>query len=176
MFGPGASSLVANEFRGPGDWMTGNFDLAPYGLGGGRVYDGAVYDGTHLYLVPSAGQQVARLHDPGKPRDAASWDLGPTVASPSMRGGAFDGRFVYFGPADGTILARYDAQRDFAAAASYETFDVRTLMNGALAPSFGRVAFDGQYIYLVPSKTSKILARYRTDAVGMPPSFMGSFY
>src|SRR5262249_41892644 len=86
----------------------------------------------------------------------------------------FDGRFLYLVPgADGvsglySVVARYDTQAPFGAAASWSTFDTSTV--NANARGFQGAAFDGRYLYLAPNNAAGIfvydglVARYDTQA------------
>ena len=76
-------------------------------------------------------------------------------------GGAFDGRYVYFVPSIGSVLARYDTRADFAAELAWSVFDTTGL--DANAKAFAGAVFDGQYVYLVPSEGS-VAVRYDTRA------------
>ena len=72
-------------------------------------------------------------------------------------GAAFDGRYIYFvpntmianTPSTGGLVARYDTQAGFTAAASWSTFDITTV--NAAATVFEGAAFDGRYVYFVPN-------------------------
>jgi hypothetical protein len=70
-----------------------------------------------------------------------------------FRGGAFDGRYVYFAPqatndgADGLVVS-FDSQRPPEDARAWAAFDLTTV--DARARGFCGAAFDGRYLYLVP--------------------------
>jgi hypothetical protein len=151
---------------------------------------GGAFDGRHVYYVPhaAAADQVAVRFDTAAAGfdDASSWSAFDLTTGggadavdatvPGFRGGAFDGRYVYFVPgATGTAASgrvfRHDTTADLAAAASWSSFDVTTVDAGA-AGFFG-AAFDGRYVYLVPHGVMPALvARYDTQApFGSPGSW-----
>jgi hypothetical protein len=93
-------------------------------------------------------------------------EAGDAGVGTGFLGGVFDGRYVYFAPSglgnvSGTILARYDTTVSFTASASWATFVVSSV--NSQATGFGGIAFDGRYVYLVPS-TNGVTVRYDTTA------------
>ena len=116
-------------------------------------FDGALFDGTHVYLVPSHdalwhGRFVR--YDTRQPfTDVSSYeanDLEKTLG-PRSRGfqaGAFDGRYAYLTPFIAGAAVRFDTTSAFGTSDGYETF---TLTD---AYRWSGAAFDGRYVYLVP--------------------------
>jgi hypothetical protein len=149
-------------FGDPSSWST--FDA------GGLGYAGGVFDGRYLYLVPydldgSADGLVARYDTRGdagfgSPQSWTSFDTsGLGGGAYELRGGAFDGRYVYFVPrgsqqpvnAPRGVVARLDTQNDagFGSDASWSTFDTTSVRPEARG--FVGAVFDGtRYVYLVP--------------------------
>jgi hypothetical protein len=81
----------------------------------------------------------------------------------------FDGRYLYFVPgynvAANAIVARYDTAGSLGASGAWQTFDVSTV--SAAATGFASGAFDGRYLYLVPSNNGAddgVFVRYDTQA------------
>ena len=123
------------------NWVTSGFDgkymyLVP-GLIGGAAYYGGIkrYDTTKVFNQP------------------ASWllyDVGVAVdpKAKGFQGSVFDGRYLYFIPAFGTVTVRYDTQGQFDSASSWTKFDL-TLVNAG-ATSFVGGTFDGRYVYFSP--------------------------
>jgi hypothetical protein len=124
-----------------------------------RGYEGAVFDGRYVYLVPSfhANQLpsglTARYDTKAVFGDGASWTLfDVSTLAPNaggFAGGTFDGRYVYFISQTGSSTARFDAQGSFTTASSWAFFDMSALGVGG----FTGAVFDGTYIYFVPLGT-----------------------
>jgi hypothetical protein len=191
------SSVVARydtlaQFRTGASWAT--FDLAAISAGA-KDFVGSAFDGRYLYLVPAAIDGVpdgviARYDTQGSLTAPASWqtlDLARmNAAAEGFFGAAFDGRYIYFVPdanegpeGDGGVrpdgvIARYDIQAAFDtdAGSAWTTFDVTTI--DPAAERFAGAAFDGRYLYLVP--TLGVVARFdaRTPTA-LPASYHGSF-
>jgi hypothetical protein len=155
-------------------WIT--FDVASVNANA-VSYDGAVFDGRYLYLVPNDSKSlVARYDTQASFGTASSWTIFDTTnvdpVAKGFHGGAFDGRYVYFIPwYNGTaihgLVARYDTRASFGATTSWETFSTTSV--NANAKGFMGAAFDGRYVYLVPYNNNGalndgILARYDTEA------------
>jgi hypothetical protein len=122
-----------------------------------------------LNIVPSGGGSPAQLTVTG---DYAYSDLADTTkwttfdvstVNPNAKGfsgGAFDGRYVYFAPyqngnnLDG-VAARYDTHAPLNVGTSWSIFDVSS--RSAAATGFAGAAFDGRYVYLVPSGNSVVM-------------------
>jgi hypothetical protein len=138
-------------------------------------FSGVVFDGTYLYFVPhkTANPRAIRFDTRASFDMASSWsvfDLS-TVSefAGGFTGGVFDGRYVYFMPANASefthrdsVVTRYDTQAEFTAATAWSSFDTEGI-SGNNAWTFTGGAFDGRYLYLVPSNGSPFL-RYDTEA------------
>jgi hypothetical protein len=147
------------------------------------AFFGGAFDGQYLYLAPSdpsgAPAIVTRYDTRGDFNSAWSgFDTTSVKAGPSFAGGAFDGRYVYLLPnneSPNALVARYDTEATFNSAASWSTFDLTSANAGA--KGFIGAAFDGRYLYLVPS-SGGVVARFDARAPrSMPtlPAFHGSF-
>jgi hypothetical protein len=137
---------------------------------------GAGFDGRYLYLVNSARAPSLR-HDTQAAALSSGWTLSDApwrLQGGFFDGAAFDGRYVYFVPAGGSIT-RYDTQAAFEMTASWTTFGLNAVAvapgtdAGAVGPSFFGAAFDGRYLYLVPSHdvlgtVNSVVLRYDTQA------------
>jgi hypothetical protein len=126
-------------------------------------FSGAASDGRYLYLVPTNAMYghdaiVVRYDSQTLYSSGEAFNL--TMASgtadpgvPGFIGAAFDGRYLYFAPAEeragpsGRVL-RFDTQATFAAAASWSSFDMTTV--AVNAKGFKGAVFDGRYVYFVP--------------------------
>ncbi len=129
---------------------------------------GAVFDGQYVYFVPSVGYgalEHARFNTKLHPSitdsfaDANAWELVhvTTVGSGAAGffGGAFDGRYVYYVPFVGTVVARFDTRSDagFADTSAWDSFDLTPLATPS-PTGFQGGAFDGRFVYLVPTTTT----------------------
>jgi hypothetical protein len=138
--------------------------FSPISLGSAAWgFSGAAFDGRYLYLVPTNAMHghdaiVVRYDSQALYSSGAAFNL--TMASgtadpgvPWFIGAAFDGRYLYFAPAEdragpsGRVL-RFDTQATFAAAASWSSFDMTTV--AVNAKGFKGAVFDGRYVYFVP--------------------------
>jgi hypothetical protein len=145
---------------------------------GANGFEGAVFDGRYVYLVPNSNGGgpdgiVTRYDTQATFTTGASWaTFGVTTVNANatgFSGAGFDGRYVYFVPYnnggfDG-VVARYDTQATFTTAASWSTFDVATVNAGSVG--FRSAAFDGRYMYFVPSYNTTfdgLVTRYDTLA------------
>jgi hypothetical protein len=117
-----------------------------------------VSDGTNLYFVNSDCCAAFTRYDTGAPfTTATSWSTFDTRTVNSgpqgFAGGAFDGRYVYLVPnGQGSyngLVTRYDTTSSFALPGSFQTFDLSTV--NLAAKGFVGAAFDGRYVYFVPS-------------------------
>jgi hypothetical protein len=123
-------------------------------------FQGAAFDGRHLYLIPSdhgLGHGTLAQYDTRAGfGDAAAWTTFDVASLDEslwgFAGAAFDGRYLYLVPRRNTAshgrVARYDTQAPLDAAASWTSFDVRSVDDAARG--FLGAAFDGRYLYLVP--------------------------
>lgn len=92
-------------------------------------------DGFSDLSLPGCWEQVDL-------RDVAS-------TSSDTEGVAFDGRYMYFAPAAGGPLVRYDTTGTFAEHASWATFDMGAELGAA--GKFAGAVYDGRYLTLVPA-------------------------
>jgi len=167
-------------FAGVGSWAT--FDVSTVNAVA-KGFHGAAFDGRYLYLVP--GTDLSLIANPNtvvprydttsdftSPTSWTTFDLttaNPGIAGGSYAGAAFDGRYVYLVPFNNggsaySVVMRFDSTSTFGNSASWSTFDVSRVNPGA--KGFQGAAFDGRYIYLVPSISppgySGIVTRYDT--------------
>jgi len=157
---------------------------------------GAVFDGKYVYLVPYqnangvSGRTVR--YDVSSPFTATtSWsDFDLTTVQPRAAGycgGIFDGRYIYYVPklaagdaglAANGLVARYDTTQPFAAAASWAAFDLTSV--DPRAAFFQSGAFDGRYVYFVPTSEAdapygRTIARLDTQAAFSDPGSWSTF-
>jgi hypothetical protein len=158
-------------FDAASSWTT--FDLAGVDANA-TSFSGLVFDGRYLYFVPyeKTNARVARFDTQADFSVASSWSLfDPTTVNQyaaGFTGGVFDGRYVTFVPARASVpsfkcvVARYDTQGSFTAASSWSAFDTAVLKLES-EPRFTGGAFDGRYVYLVPS-SDDLLVRNDPEA------------
>jgi hypothetical protein len=160
------------DFEEPASWSS--FDLVALDADAAG-FSGLVFDGTYLYFVPhkTANPRAVRFDTRASFDMASSWsvfDLSTVDEyAGGFTGGVFDGRYVYFVPASGSdfnhrdsVVTRYDTQGAFTAATAWSSFNTKDI-SGNNAWTFTGGAFDGRYLYLVPSNGSPFL-RYDTEA------------
>lgn len=151
------------SFADPSSWAT-------FTIGMFHVGQGAVFDGTYVYMMGLA--QVARFDSRSTFAATSSWSVySGNPLGTAFLGGAFDGRYVYLvpdpSPAGGSIV-RLDTQQTFSTPSAWSTFDVSNLGPGGLAIGAG-AAFDGRFVYFLPEwdpsiGPSEVLARYDTQS------------
>lgn len=138
----GDVTVLSPSERGPlarskpdGGWAV----FLPSTLQPSASFYGAVSDGRYVYLVPAAGSPAARLDPTLALAGLAAWTFStvPVDSGIDSYGGAFDGRHLYFAPADPVTIVPVvadsgaDAANDAADAADGE--DSAIPDSGALA-------------------------------------------
>jgi len=169
--GGGASGEVLRydttaSFTSSSSWAT--YDPGANGVGTDPDgYRGVSFDGRYLYFAPydnGSGPhgEVLRYDTWSAFTTPGSWstfDAGANGVGTDADGyyrASFDGRYLYFAPfnngtaAHGEIL-RYDTTANFTSASSWTTFDPGANGVGADPDGFRGAAFDGRYVYFVPS-------------------------
>ncbi len=152
-------------FNAAGSWTT--FDPGANGVGSGADgFAGVVFDGRHLYFVPSQNAggrhgEVLRYDTAGGFSAAGSWTAFDPGANgvgndpDGFRGATFDGRHLYFVPFDngsgnhGEVL-RYDTVGDFTTVGSWTTFDAGNNGIGSDPDGFAGAVFAGRHVYFSP--------------------------
>jgi hypothetical protein len=150
------------------------------------------FDGRYVYLTPAGttSNVASRCDTRGTDgcANATSWTqfdmhrlplAAPGASFPQYFGATFDGKYMYFVPYSvRSIPVRFDTSGEFTDPGSWTTFDLSTLnLNLTTVVAFQGAAFDGEYVYLVPTQSQYFLrfdARKPSSPPG-PPSW-GSFY
>ena len=170
--GDAMDSVYSNDITRASLWST--FDVSTAVDAGGNYFIGATFDGRYVYFVPYNNGLVTRYDTQANFATGTSWstfDMRTVNAGATdFEGAAFDGRYVYFVPSgiNGThngLVTRLDTQASFTADASWSIFDTTTVNAGA--KGFVGAAFDGRYVYFVPSNNGApdgIVTRYDTQA------------
>lgn len=183
----GASGRVTRydtlaSFSAAASWAT--FDTATVAVTAKGFVSGA-FDGRYVYLVPFANAQgvidgvVTRYDTQAGFTTAAAWSTFDAATvntnAKGFIGGAFDGRYTYFAPANNGIVTRYDTQDTFAAAPAWSVFDTTGVVDAARG--YNGVVFDGQYLYFVPHSGSMVARFNAKSPPSLPalPAHFGSF-
>jgi len=117
-------------------------------------YDGAVYDGRHVYFAPLESGAVLRYNVGQEFEAPGSWQCHDLRHVSDLEGGAcvgaiFDGRYVYFVPYAHSTVVRYDTEGDFQEEASWSAFDAAGT-SGLKCRGYDGAAFDGRHVYFIP--------------------------
>ena len=157
--GGGSSGLVIRYDTTAPFAEAGSYETWDAGDTGGvacSCYDGAVFDGRHVYFAPLGKRGNMLRYDTRRPfREAASWEAhdirGATDPPIAMCVGAvFDGRHVYYVPyGDNTAVVRFDTEAPFDAGAGWESRDVAGT-SGLDCRGFDGALFDGRHVYFIP--------------------------
>jgi hypothetical protein len=167
---------VAGTFEDPSLWAT--FDVSSM-LPGAAGFTGAAFDGRSLYLVPFSNGGLgnngysgiaARFRADAGFATASSWSAVDLTTfngdAVGFSGAAFDGRYVYFAPHLHGVVVRFDTTSALPTSpAAWSAFDVSPLTpeDGGSDPQFSGAAFDGRFVYFVPSTAGfGVVERYDT--------------
>jgi hypothetical protein len=120
-------------------------------------FQGAVFDGRFIYLIPYAAVVFERYDTTnkgslGNPGAWSSYEIDTLPFAPKTFAGAvFDGHYIYLVPHAGRVTLRYDSSKGLSAS-SFTEFDLSTVVpaidGGTL--SFNGGAFDGRFVYYMP--------------------------
>jgi hypothetical protein len=117
-------------------------------------FDGAVFDGRHVYFAPLERGVVLRYHVAGAFSSADSWESHALSQIAGPDGGAcvgtiFDGRYVYLVPYGHSMVIRHDTEGGFSDPSSWEAYDAAGT-SGLRCRGYDGGAFDGRYVYFIP--------------------------
>ena len=156
--GGGSCKVIRYDTEAPFD-EADSYETWDAGNTGGvacSCYDGAVFDGRHVYFAPLSKRGNMLRYDTRRPfAEPASWEAhdirGATDPAIAMCVGAvFDGRHVYYVPyGDNTAVVRYDTETPFGADTGWESRDVAGT-SGLECRGFDGALFDGRYVYFIP--------------------------
>ncbi|MDF7823028.1 hypothetical protein P4B35_03315 [Pontiellaceae bacterium B12227] len=170
------------EFGSTNAWTA--FDPGSNGVGTDPDgYDGGVFDGRYVYFSPyhngtASHGEVLRLDTQGDFNTTNAWSTYTPHAhgvgnQVGYLGAVYDGRYVYFCPAqNGTTLhgevLRYDTQAAFDAANSWTAFDPGSQGVGTDPDGYYGGVFDGRFVYFAPNENGTEyhgeVLRYDTQA------------
>lgn len=117
-----------------------------------RCFDGAVYDGRHVYFVPLEGGPVMRYNPALAFGDAMAWEAFDTEKLPGFGacvGAVFDGRRIHFVPYAHRTVVCYDTEGNFADPDSWQAFAPGTV-DGLDCVGYDGAAFDGRWVMFIP--------------------------
>jgi hypothetical protein len=169
--GSAGAGVCAHELANAACWQQKN--LQPL-TSIEQSFFGAVFDGRYLvYANEAAGDKnvQVRFDTQGDFTGDAAWSTFDAVAvkSGGVRGGAFDGRYVYLAPFEpedngaaqltyDSVAVRYDSQAAFNSLAAWSTINL-TRASGTqdlTVPGFAGTAFDGRYVYFAPTTVGQL--------------------
>jgi len=138
-------------------------------IGGARrfAYTTQTYDGRYVYFVTDPGDHLLRFDTELAYRgrdwitfnDATAWSkIGDVFLGQSgglSRGGAFDGRYLYFAPSgpDATLFSRLDTTLDWSdQETSWDYMDFIRVFGeySNVTQPFNDAVFDGRFVYYAP--------------------------
>lgn len=125
-----------------------------------NLFNGVTFDGRYVYLNTFNSDSFVRYDTSGVFDDITSWqnlDMrsghgGASAPDAAFRDISFDGRYVYFAPANVLTMTRYDTAGSFLSITSWEQVAVSSAQGGVSSGSFefGGISFDGRYMYYIP--------------------------
>jgi len=138
------------QFDDPSGWTS--YDAADTDGLNTRDFDGACYDGRHIYFAPLAYAAALRYDTASDFHDEASWqayDCGERFSMKRNVGVIFDGQYIYYVPyGECPVAVRFDTSRDFKDDAAWQAYDLKQTPNVVLG--YDGAFFDGRYIYYIP--------------------------
>jgi len=114
-------------------------------------FDGAAFDGRHVYFAPLSFGAPLR-YDTTRPfGEASSWSAFDATPLGMHRcvGIVFDGTYIYYCSYNTSSLVRYDTRRAFEQPEGWRSFDVHKIP-GLKWEGYDGGFFDGRYVYFVP--------------------------
>ncbi len=161
---------TAGDFKDPASYRT--FDARSMDLQA-ACFDGAAFDGRHVYFAPHRAGTVLRVDTTAEFEHRESWqtfDAGAAIGMKPNVGIVLDGRHLYFVPFGGSLMVRYDTDGGFDDEDSWSAHDAANTPGLDLA-GFKGGFFDGRYVYYIPFRGDYL--RYDTAGLfGDPHSWL----
>jgi len=155
------------SFTTAADWQKISVSTAQGSAPSGLNYKGAEFDGRYVYYVPSNSATFIRFDTQGTSfTTAADWQKisvstvqGSAAVSESYNGAIFDGRYIYYAPANSATFIRFDTQgTSFTTAADWQQMSMSTVQgSAAVSESYVGATFDGRYVYYSPSDSDTFI-------------------
>ena len=130
---------------------------------GSKGFSGAIFDGQFIYFIPyynGVYHGIVLRYDTHKPfKSSSSWEAYNAgsvdgLAAKGFQGAVFDGQFIYFVPCNNGayhgIVLRYDTQKPFKSAGSWQAYDAGASGGVAAKGYYGGVV-DEDFIYFSPN-------------------------
>ncbi|MBT6148545.1 MAG: hypothetical protein HOH74_24130 [Gemmatimonadetes bacterium] len=117
-----------------------------------RCFDGAIYDGRHVYFVPLEGGPVARFNPTKEFDQPGAWEAFDTTLLPGFGacvGAVFDGHRIHFVPYAHDTVVCYDTSKRFADPDSWEAF-APGVVDDLDCRGYDGAAFDGRWVTFIP--------------------------
>ena len=130
------------------------------GLPAGQTWTCVGFDGRHIYAASSA-PTVCRWDTTSETFSQETMELADLATiSPSATAAfsdvVFDGRFMIFIPGNGSSwIVRFDTTHPFSEHDAWKAFDLAGIHESL--HGFGAAAFDGAWVYMVPSSGNTLL-------------------
>ena len=138
-----------SAFKSPDSYAV--FDISD--LGGLKTinFDGAVYDGRYIYLIPLSNSCPVRYDTRREFSDTSSWEaFDANYLDMRWRvGGVFDGRYIYYVPYCNGKVIRYDTSAGFDDRKAWELYNAAGT-NGCRCVGYDGAMYDGRFIYFTP--------------------------
>ncbi|MHA7966396.1 Ig-like domain-containing protein [Paenibacillus sp. CAU 1782] len=166
----GASPIVGEvEMTGYGDWPDG-FSTGTPGNGGNPRFNGSVFDGENIWLIPSMASQLVKVNKTtGTMEEYSQWPQGFTRSAtyPDFAGAVFDGENIWLIPLYAEKVIKVN--KDSGEMTAYSNWPSSFLLPSAAPPNpnpifsrkssnFAGGVFDGQRIWLIPSYANALIA------------------
>ncbi|MEE3338349.1 MAG: hypothetical protein VX255_18350 [Candidatus Latescibacterota bacterium] len=140
-------------FDEPSSWV--RFDVGAHVGERCLCYDGAVFDGRHVYFVPLDGGDMLRFDTTSPFENGESWEsfdprgLFSSGESGGCVGAIFDGRYIYYTPYAHSTVVRFDSSSAFTDSGGWSTYDAGST-SGLTCCGYDGAAFDGRFVYFIP--------------------------
>ncbi|MFD0959786.1 cadherin-like beta sandwich domain-containing protein [Paenibacillus chungangensis] len=122
-------------------------------------YDGGVFDGENIWLVPNNNNHVVSINkDTGVMTSYGDWPAGFDTANFSFIGGVFDGQYIWLVPYSANQVIKID--KNTGTMAGYSDWPSGFTKSGN---AFAGGVYDGQHVWLIPAKSSGSIIRVDKD-------------
>ncbi len=167
------------SFTTTADWQLMSMSTAQGAAALDDAYYGASYDGRYVYYIPYNSDTFVRFDTQGTSfTTSADWQLmsmstaqGAAALNGAYFGSSFDGRYVYYVPANSDTFVRFDTQgTSFTTTADWQLMSMSTAQGAAaLNDAYYGASYDGRYIYYVP-RSSDTFVRFDTQGTSFTTS------